>query len=72
MAVVQLIPSADRRGPNRLPTPRCPQCGTDGNVTAVIRTTRFVYFRCAFCREVLPKLIPPVVLGHGLIAQLIK
>jgi transcription elongation factor Elf1 len=68
MSVV-LIARADRRRPNRLPTPTCPRCGTDESVIAVIRTMQFVYFRCDQCRELLPKRIPPVGLGYGLVAH---
>ena len=64
-----LVPSRDRRSPNRLPTPSCPQCGTDESVIGVIRTRRFVYFRCQDCRELLPTLIPPLELGYGLVAH---
>jgi hypothetical protein len=67
MSVV-LIPSRDRRSPNRVPTPHCRGCGTTGSVIAVIRTARFVYFRCQECRELLPKRVPPTVLGYGLVA----
>lgn len=66
---VVLIARADRRHPNRLLTPGCPSCGTDESVIAVIRTTQFVYFRCCQCRELLPKRIPAVRLGYGLVAH---
>ena len=65
---ITLVRSRDRRRPNRLTTPTCITCGTDNSVIAVIRTRRFVYFRCEECRELLPKRIPPVGLGHGLVA----
>ena len=66
---VVLVACADRRRPNRLQTPHCPRCGTDESVIAVIRTALFVYFRCHQCRELLPKRIPPVSLGYGLVAH---
>ena len=69
---VMLLARADRRLPNRLPTPTCPQCGTDEPLVAIIRTMRFVYFRCHKCRELLPKLIPPLGLGYGLVARVDK
>jgi hypothetical protein len=65
---VRLIAARDRRSPNRLPTPVCKCCGTAESVVAIIRTTRFVYFRCQQCRELLPKRVPPVALRYGLIA----
>jgi transcription elongation factor Elf1 len=68
---VTLIACADRRRPNRLPTPTCPHCRTDESVIAVIRTTQFVYFRCHQCRQLLPKRIPPVELGYGLVAHVV-
>jgi transcription elongation factor Elf1 len=66
---VLLIARADRRRPNRLPTPECPHCGSDESVIAVLRTKQFVYFRCDECRELLPRRIPPVGLGYGLVAH---
>jgi transposase-like protein len=66
---VSLVASIDRRSSNRLPTPACPQCGTEESVIVVIRTRRFVYFRCHRCRELLPTPIPPVELGHGFVAH---
>ena len=65
---VTLVASKDRRSPNRLPTPMCGRCGTVESVIPVIRTTRFVYFRCQQCRELLPKRIPSLELGYGLVA----
>jgi len=67
---VTLVARADRRAPNRLPTPACPRCGDDRQVVGTIRTRRFVYFRCQGCGELLPHPIPPLVLGHGLVAHL--
>lgn len=67
---VTLLARADRRRANRLRTPPCPACGTDEFVSVVIRTSRFVYFRCGECRALLPKLMPPVELPYGLVARL--
>jgi len=66
---VTLVARADRRRPNRLPTPTCSYCGPDEFLVAVIRTTQFVYFRCHQCRDLQPKRIPPVGLGYGLVAH---
>lgn len=66
---VMLIARADRRRPNRLPTPSCQYCGTDEPLIAVIRTAQFVYFRCHQCRDLAPKRIPAVGLGYGLVAH---
>ena len=67
---VAFIRRVDRRSPSRLVTPTCFNCGTDTAVVALIRTRQFVYFRCEECREWLPKSIPAMQLGHGLVAQL--
>ena len=64
------ITQADRRSPTRLANPSCPRCGNDTRVIGFIRTTRFVYFRCAECDELLVKAIPHLPLGHGLVARL--
>jgi hypothetical protein len=63
MPVIEAI-DVDRRNANRLPTPICPYCGTDEFVVGVIRTSSFVFFRCRGCRdrELMPKVIPEVVL----------
>jgi hypothetical protein len=66
---VALVACVDRRRPNRLLTPACTTCGNDEAVIATIRTKLFVYFRCHQCRELLPKRIPPVGLGYGLVAH---
>ena len=59
----------DRRSANRLETPACPHCGSDRFVVAVIRTTKFVFFRCQSCREreLLPKVIPGVASNPGML-----
>jgi hypothetical protein len=49
----QLIVKADRRSPNRLPTPDCPRCGDEARVIGITRTAGFVYFRCNMCDELL-------------------
>jgi len=41
---------ADRRADNRLPPPTCQQCRNDDPMVGIIRTTRFVYFRCSSWR----------------------
>ena len=64
------ITPVDRRSATRLANPSCPRCGNDTRVIGFIRTTRFVYFRCAECDELLVKAIPHLALGHGLVAQL--
>jgi transposase-like protein len=48
----------DRRSATRLANPSCPRCGNDTKVIGFIRTTQFVYFRCAECDELLVKVIP--------------
>jgi len=48
----------DRRSATRLANPCCPRCGNDTRGIGFIRTTRFVYFRCAECDELLVKVIP--------------
>jgi hypothetical protein len=69
MSTVAPVIDVDRRSPNRLPTPSCPRCGSDRFVVAVIRTTKFVFFRCQSCREreLLPKVIPGVASSPGLL-----
>ena len=61
--------AVDRRSPNRLPTPSCPHCGTDQFVVAVIRTTKFVFFRCQSCREreLMPKVVPGLAASPGML-----
>jgi predicted RNA-binding Zn-ribbon protein involved in translation (DUF1610 family) len=69
---MKLATLADRRADNRLPTPICPQC-TDGRaMVGIIRTTRFVYFRCPQCGDLQPKLMPAIALRHGLVARLLE
>jgi uncharacterized Zn finger protein len=60
---------ADRRSATRLSAPTCLQCADGGLTVGVIRTTRFVYFRCQTCGDVQPKLMPAVTLPHGLVAR---
>ena len=67
---IQLRAVADRRADNRLPSPTCPQCSVDRPMVGIIRTTRFVYFRCESCGDVLPKVMPVLPLAHGLVARL--
>ena len=67
---IKLVPQVDRRSPTRLAEPVCLRCADRGVTNAVIRTTRFVYFRCSRCGDVQPKLIPPLTLPHGLVARL--
>jgi hypothetical protein len=59
----------DRRNPNRLLTPVCPVCSTDREVVAIIRTSKFVYFRCHQCRTLVTKAMP-VVLSRRFVARL--
>jgi hypothetical protein len=61
---------ADRRADNRLPPPTCQQCRNDDPMVGIIRTTRFVYFRCSSCGDVQPKMMPALRLAHGLVAHL--
>ena len=49
---VTLIAQKDRRALNRLRTPKCPRCGSSEHVVAVLRSSRFVHFRCVDCGEV--------------------
>ena len=67
---VRLTALADRRANNRLPTPTCSQCGDGHLMVGIIRTTRFVYFRCPTCGELQPKMMPALALAHGLVAHL--
>ena len=60
----------DRRTPNRLAAPACARCADRAATVAVVRTAQFVYFRCATCGDVQPKLIPALPLRHGLVARL--
>ena len=60
----------DRRAATRLAPPACVRCADRGVTAAVLRTTRFVYFRCEKCGDVQPKLIPALPLPHGLVAHL--
>lgn len=60
----------DRRSPDRLPTPTCLNCREGETMLAIIRTTRFVYFRCRTCGDVQPKVMPALTLSHGLVAHL--
>ena len=69
---VKLAALADRRADNRLGTPTCLHCADGRSMVAIIRTTRFVYFRCPRCGDLQPKLMPAMVLGHGLVAQLLE
>jgi translation initiation factor 2 beta subunit (eIF-2beta)/eIF-5 len=61
---------ADRRADNRLPSPTCAYCGDKSPMIGIIRTTRFVYFRCDSCGDVQPKVMPALPLMHGLVARL--
>ena len=67
---VKLTALADRRADNRLPTPPCSRCGEGHATVGIIRTTRFVYFRCPNCGDVQPKQMPALTLAHGLVAHL--
>ena len=67
---IRLRAVADRRADNRLPSPTCQQCSNDRPLVGIIRTTRFVYFRCPSCGDVQPKVMPAVQLAHGLVARL--
>lgn len=69
---VKLAALADRRADNRLATPLCLHCAGGHAMVAIIRTTRFVYFRCPRCGDLQPKLMPAITLGHGLVAQLLE
>ena len=70
MADLLLRALADRRSVNRLLTPVCPVCSTDREVVAIVRTSKFVYFRCRQCSGLVTKAIQPVALPHGLVAHL--
>ena len=61
---------ADRRADNRLPSPVCSQCADTKPMIGIIRTTRFVYFRCESCGDVQPKVMPALPLSQGLVARL--
>ena len=67
---IQLRALADRRADTRLPDPTCLRCQDAGNMVGIIRTTRFVYFRCPTCGDVQPKVMPALPLSHGLVARL--
>lgn len=67
---IKLRAVADRRADNRIPSPTCPHCGNDRPMIGIIRTTRFVYFRCSSCGDVQPKVMPALPLAHGLVARL--
>jgi len=67
---IRLKAVADRRADNRLVSPICPQCSNDRPMVGIIRTTRFVYFRCLSCGDVQPKVMPSLPLAHGLVARL--
>ena len=67
---IRLRAVADRRADNRLLSPTCPHCRDDRPMIGIIRTTRFVYFRCSSCGDVQPKVMPGVPLAHGLVARL--
>ena len=67
---IRLKAVADRRADNRLPSPTCQQCRNDDPMVGIIRTTRFVYFRCSSCGDVQPKMMPALPLAHGLVAHL--
>lgn len=68
---VKLTALVDRRSDNRLPTPPCSRCVGDHTMVGIIRTTRFVYFRCPNCGDVQPRQMPPLSLSHGLVAHLV-
>jgi len=61
---------AERRAATRLPEPTCLRCADGDSMVAIIRTTRFVYFRCPTCGDVQPKVMPALPLSHGLVARL--
>lgn len=67
---IKLRALADRRAATRLSAPTCSRCADGGLTVGVIRTARFVYFRCQACGDVQPKLMPAVMLPHGLVARL--
>jgi len=67
---IQLRALADRRADTRLPDPTCLRCLDGGTMVGIIRTTRFVYFRCPTCGDVRPDVIPALPLSHGLVARL--
>jgi hypothetical protein len=69
---IQLRALADRRAATRLPEPTCLRCDDGGSMVGIIRTTRFVYFRCETCGDVQPKPMPAVTLSHGLVARLFE
>jgi predicted nucleic acid-binding Zn ribbon protein len=67
------VATIDRRSPDRTSTPACPSCGTDRFVVAAFRSKRIIFFRCDTCRhqELIPTLVSPLPLDHGLTARLI-
>jgi hypothetical protein len=69
---IKLAALADRRADNRLATPLCLHCADGHVMVGIIRSTRFVYFRCPRCGDLQPKLMPAIALGHGLVAQLLE
>ena len=66
---VALIACADRRQPNRLPTPNCPRCGTDESVISGDPYNAARLLSLSPMPELLPKRIPPVSLRYGLVAH---
>ncbi len=66
---IKLRALADRRAITRLEAPACLRCADGALTVGVIRTTRFVYFRCDTCGDIQPKLMPALTLPHGLVAR---
>ena len=60
---------ADRRADNRLRSPVCSHCGDTKPMIGIIRTTRFVYFRCESCGDLQPMMMPALSLSHEIVAR---
>jgi hypothetical protein len=56
--------SADRRRPDRLPTPMCVYCSTDAYVRSIRRTADEVYFACVGCEAMWALPRPPRATSH--------
>jgi hypothetical protein len=63
------MPPTERRAPDRLPTPSCPDCGKDAKVTAVLRRLGYIYFRCTKCGRAMLVERPAMPLRYGLVAE---
>jgi tRNA(Ile2) C34 agmatinyltransferase TiaS len=60
----------ERRAPDRVVTPSCPDCGKDAKVVGVIRRPQYIYFRCTKCGRTMLIDRPFIPLRYGLVAEL--